>query len=152
MTQWEGIICQMIHGILDPRGAFLQQDYSHQFRCRRREEGGLCATDRNIAPDIIRSLSLPPPIPSSNRAVMDRRFVSLLLCWSPSVPGPAAPCKSDVTRNAFNVIEDGPGWHPLVNRLEAGTGLSNKSKSGPEDNPLYINMLGGRGIWRHFTK
>ena len=27
-------------------------------------------------------------------------------CVSPSAPAPAAPCKLDVTRNAFNVIED----------------------------------------------
>ena len=55
----------------------------------------------------------------------------VLIPISPSTA--PAPCKLDVTRNAFNVIEDGPELTPLpslVNRLEVWLGLRSKSKSG----------------------
>ena len=65
------------------------------------EEGNfeLCATDRNISPDI-RSL------PRSFLHQIEPSWIEYLcpfFCVEPRQP----PCKLDVTRNAFNVIEEG---------------------------------------------
>ena len=124
----------MIHGILDPRGAFLQQDYSHQFRCG--EEGGgraLCNRSKHC------SGYYKIPFPSTAHSFIKSSRHGSKICVPsfvliPISPSTApAPCKLDVTRNAFNVIEDGPELTPLpslVNRLEVWLGLRSKSKSG----------------------